>query len=294
MERVLFGDNQFFGVNHSSDEKSRAQALKFKNNKAIIDVLDIAISEGIDTFMCTTHDRIAEICKTIRSDEKYKGFKIYPCMPYAHKYANAVTEFGIIGTIKQYVPGNIFSSFAKGGLAFVKKDFVSMMELLVDSEMKMFKGIETPVIFLQNVVTDLLLGLGMTGFLKAFHDYIYQKYNAEPGFITMNLPLLLKSLESEGIKNPIVCASINKAGFRMSGGKEIYEKVIAEKRCRLIAMQVFAAGTISPKEALEYVSTMDGIQSILFGASSRANIKNSKELIDSFTKQRFIQDTVIN
>jgi hypothetical protein len=206
-------------------------------------------------------------------------------MPYAHKYANAVTELGIIGTIKQYVPGNIFSTFAKGGMAFVKKDFVSMMELLVDAEMKMFKGISTPVIFLQNVVTDLLLGLGMSEFLVAFHNYIKEKHNAEAGFITMNLPLLLDTLEGRGIKNAIICSSINKAGFRMSGGKDLYERVIAEKRCRLIAMQVFAAGTISPKEALRYVCEMKGIESMLFGASSRTNIKNSKELIDFYSQK---------
>lgn len=283
MDRVIFGDNQFFGVNHSSDEKSRAQAIRFKDNDTIINVLKIAVDEGIGTFMCTTHDRIADICRTIRPDKKFEHFKVYPCMPYAHKYANAVTELGVIGTIKQYVPGNIFSTFAKGGMAFVKKDFISMMELLIDAEMKMFKGINTPVIFIQNVVTDLLLGLGMTDFLVAFHDYIKEKHKAEPGFITMNLPLLLTTLENAGIKNPTICASINKIGFRMSGGKEIYEKIIAEKRCRLIAMQVFAAGAIPPKEAIEYVARMDGIESILFGASSRGNIKNSKELIDHYT-----------
>ena len=114
--------------------------------------------------MCTTHERIAEICQVIRNDSKYSDFEIYPCMPYAHKYANAITELGILGTIKQYVPGNIFNTFAKGGIAFVKKDFISMMELLVDAELKMFKGISTPVIFLQNVITDLLLGLWMTRF----------------------------------------------------------------------------------------------------------------------------------
>lgn len=285
MERIIFGDNQFFGINHSSDEKSREQAIKFKDNQSIINVLNIAIEEGINTFMCTTHDRIAEICHTIRSDKRYENFKIYPCTPYAHKYANAVTELGIMGSIKQYLPGNIFSSFAKGGLAFVKKDFISMMELFIDVEMKMFKGISTPVIFLQNVITDLLLGLGMPDFLVAFHRYIRQKYNAEAGFITMNLPLLLSVLESNGIENPTICASINKIGFRMSGSKEIYEKVIAEKRCKLIAMQVFAAGTIPPKEALEYVCNMKGIHSILFGASSRNNIRNSKEFIDAFSKE---------
>lgn len=285
MERIIFGDNQFFGVNHSSDEKSRAQAIKFKDNQSILNVLNIAIEEGINTFMCTTHDRIAEICQTIRSDKKYENFKIYPCMPYAHKYANAVTELGIMGSIKQYVPGNIFSAFAKGGLAFVQKDFISLMELLIDAEMKMFKDISTPVIFLQNVVTDLLLGLGMTDFLIGFHGYVREKYKAEAGFITMNLPLLLNVLESGGIKNPTICASINKIGFRMSGGKKAYEKIITEKRCNLIAMQVFAAGSIPPEEALEYICSLKEIDSILFGASSRGNIRNTRELINRFSQK---------
>jgi hypothetical protein len=222
----------------------------------------------------------------MRSDSRYENLDIYPCLPYAHKYANAMTELGILGTIKQYVPGNLFSTFAKGGLAFVKKDFIAMMQLLIDAELKMFRGISTPVIFIQNVITDLVLGLGMTDFLVAFHNYIREKYNAEPGYITMNLPFLLNTLENCGIENPTICASINKSGFRMSGGKQFYEKTIAEKRCRLIAMQVFAAGTIPPHEALEYVCEMDGIESILFGASSRTNIQNSKELIELFSTRK--------
>jgi len=281
MERVLFGDNQFFGVNHSSDEKARAQTIRFQEDDAIMAVLDSAIEEGINTFMCTTHDRIGEVCNRIRGNDKYKDFKIYPCMPYAHKYANAVTELGYLGTIKQFVPGNIFSTFAKGGLAFMKKDFNELARLMIDAEMKMFKGINTPVIWVQNVITDLLLGLGMTDFLVTFYRHIKEKYQAEPGFITMNLPLLLDSLEKAGIENPTVCASINKIGFRMSGGIKKYEEVIAQKRCRLVAMQVLAAGAVPPKEAFEYVCSLEGVESILFGASSRANIHQSKSIIES-------------
>ncbi|SEJ68927.1 hypothetical protein SAMN05192553_108122 [Cyclobacterium xiamenense] len=284
MDRVLFGDNQFFGVNHSSDEKSRAQTMKFQKDEAILKVLDTAIDEGINTFMCTTHDRIANICEVIRTNDKYNGFQIFPCMPYAHKYANAVTELGYLGTIKQFVPGNIFNTFAKGGLAFVKKDFSSLAELMIDAELKMFKGIKTPVIWVQNVITDLLLGLGMTEFLVTFYRHVKEKHQAEPGFITMNLPLLLDTLEKAGIENPTVCASINKIGFRMSGGKEKYEEVIAQKRCKLVAMQVLAAGALPPAEALEYVCSLDGVESILFGASSRANIHQTKTLIDTYSR----------
>jgi hypothetical protein len=283
MDKVLFGDNQFFAVNHLSDEKSRAQAIQFKEDAAIIRVLDQAREIGINTFMCTTHDRIGNICEHMRNNsEKYSGFKIYPCLPYAHKYANAVTELGIVGTIKQYVPGNIFGTFAKGGLAYMNKDFIKLMEIFIDAEMKMFKGIETPVIFIQNVLVDMILGLRMFEVFKEYDSYIRKKYNAEPGYITMNLPALLDSLNSIGIENPIICSSINKIGFRMSGGKDIYEKYLAEKSFRPIAMQVLAAGALRPKEAIEYLGKFPKIESVLFGASSKSHIQETKNLIEQY------------
>lgn len=287
MDRILFGDNQFFAVNHISDEKSRAQAIKFKDDKTILQTIDMARDEGVDTFMCTTHDRIGNICDMVRAQpEKYRNFKIYPCMPYAHKYANAVTDLGITGALKEYVPGNFFGSLFKGGMAVLSKDYLKIMELLIDAEMKMFKGLNTPIIFLQNVVTDLLLGLNMIDVLVEFKNYVEKKYGAEAGFITMNLPVLLDRLESKGVKNPIICASINSIGFRMSGGKELYEHVLHTRNVRAIAMQVLAGGAIKPKTAIEYVCSLPNIQSILFGASSRANISQTVNLIHEFDNQK--------
>lgn len=283
MEKVLFGDNQFFAVNHLSDEKSRAQSIRFKDDSSIIKVLDQTISLGINTFMCTTHDRISNICDHIRENPGiYKDYNIYPCMPYAHKYANAVTELGIVGTIKQYVPGNIFGTFAKGGLAYLNKDFMKLMELLIDAEMKMFNGISTPVIFIQNVLVDMILGLKMYDVFVAYDTYIRKKYNSEPGYITMNMPLLLDALNSVDIENPIICSSINKIGFRMSGGKDIYEKYLNERRFRPVAMQVLAAGALKPKEAIEYLSNFPKIESVLFGASTKGHIQETKELIEEY------------
>jgi hypothetical protein len=283
MDKVLLGDNQFFAVNHLSDEKSREQAIRFKDDSAIIRVLDQAIDTGINTFMCTTHDRIANICNHMRGNPgRYKDFNIFPCMPYAHKYANAVTELGIIGTIKQYVPGNIFATFTKGGVAYLNKDFIKLMQIFIDAEMKMFRGINTPVIFIQNVVVDLILGLKLFDIFREYDDYIRRKYNAEPGYITMNLPALLDALNSAGIKNPVICSSINKIGFRMSGGKEIYEKYLAEKEFRPVAMQVLAAGALKPKEAIEYLGKFPRIESVLFGASSKSHIRETKELIETY------------
>jgi len=280
MDKILFGDNQFFAVNHVSDEKARAQSIQFKEDATIINVLDQAVELGINTFMCTTHDRVASICNHIRSNQKrYETFSIYPCMPYAHKFANAVTELGIMGSIKKYIPGNIAGTIAKGGFAFMNKDFIKLMELLIDAEMKMFKGINTPIIFIQNVVVDLILGLKMFDIFIEYERYIRTKYKSEPGYITMNMPALLDALNSVGIINPIICSSINKIGFRMSGGIQLYEKYLTEKQFRPIAMQVLASGALRPLEAIEYLGKFPKIESVLFGASSKSHIKETKNLI---------------
>jgi len=288
IDRVLFGDNQFFGVNHMSEEKARAQSMRFQELDAIIDVLDAAYQEGIRTFMCTSHDRVAEICDHFRKHrDKYPDYRFYPCMPYAHKYANAVTEHGMIEALRMFLPQEgAVAAMLKGGMALANKDIEAIMQLLIDAEMKMFHDLRTPVVFMQNVITDLLLGLRMHECFRIFHDHVRARYGAEPGYITMNVPRLLDALDALGIDNPVVCANINKIGFRMCGGIAAYEDAIASRRFRPIAMSVFASGAIPPRDAIEYVCAQPRIESIVFGASGRANIRQTKSLIVEATRPR--------
>ncbi len=281
MDRILFGDNQFFGVNHMSEEKARQQLLRFKDTASIIEVLDIAYDLGVRTFMCTTHDRIGEVCDHMRANpDRYKNFIYYPCMPYAHKYANSVSQVGVLETIQRFSTGGVMNTLLRGAIGTLTRDIYALMKLLVDSEMKRFQGLNTPVIFVQNIVTDLLLGLKLFPVFAEFEQYVWERYGAEAGFITMNLPVLLDALENVGIENPIVCANINKIGFRMTGGIDAYREALRPGRCRPIAMSIFASGAIPPQEAIDWVCRLEGLRSIVFGASSAGNIRQTKELIE--------------
>lgn len=288
MDQLLFGDNQFFGINHMSEEKARAQAMRFQDTAAIMEVLDAAYDEGIRTFMCTTHDRIAEVCDVVRANpERYEGFQFYPCMPYAHKYANAVTDHGMIGALTHFMPEDgLFKTVLRSGAALATKDADGIARVLIDAEMKMFSGLRTPVIFMQNVFTDLLLGMGFTRAFRVFHDHVTEKYDAEPGFITMNLPALAEALEKEGIKSPIICSNINKIGFRMCGGPDRYREVLQSGKVRAIAMSVYASGAIPAKEAISWIADLGGVEAIVFGASSRGNIKNTRDLVTTYMGQQ--------
>jgi Rad3-related DNA helicase len=60
----------------------------------------------------------------------------------------------------------------------------------------------------------------------------------------------------------------------------LYEKTLRERKFRPVAMSVLASGAITPREAVDYVCGLPKVESIVFGASSRGNIRQTKQLID--------------
>jgi hypothetical protein len=150
----------------------------------------------------------------------------------------------------------------------------------------MFEGLRTPVVWMQNVVVDLLLGLGFLDAFKIFADHVRARHGAEPGFITMNLPQLLDALDAVGVDNPLVCANINKIGFRMSGGVDAYRDAMDRRPFRAVAMSVYASGAIDAEEAIEWVCGLPNLESIVFGASSRRNIAHTRQLVERYWDER--------
>jgi phosphoribosylformimino-5-aminoimidazole carboxamide ribonucleotide (ProFAR) isomerase len=129
----------------------------------------------------------------------------------------------------------------------------------------------------------LLLGFKAKDAFTGFASYLSSKYGVEAGFNSMNMPMLVDFLLECGIENPIVCSSINKAGYFMNPDKEAYEKALKEKKFLAMAMSILASGGVKPRDAVEYVCNQKAIQSIVFGASSRQHIAETKALIDKYS-----------
>ncbi len=284
LDRIIFGDNQFFGINHMSQEKAAAAAERFSANEQIIKVLDDAYDAGIRGFMFTTHERVEAVCDHIRANRgRYGDMRFYPGLPYAHKYADAVAEQGIFGAVSSMLKNNsltnMFSIFSHMGKGILLQNPFDIMKALVDMEMKMFHHLDVRVIFLQNIVTDLLLGYRVKEPFVEFAKYVKTRYKAEPGFVTQNLPMLVDFLEECGIENPVVCAGINKIGYLMNPDQKMYERYIAEKQFRPVAMSILASGAVKPQAAADYIRSMPNIRSVVFGASSKPHIEQTIEML---------------
>ena len=158
---------------------------------------------------------------------------------------------------------------------------MKMMEMLIDVEYKMFRDLNVKVFFLQNIITDLILGYGIKDIFEHFCEYLRKKYKVTPGFVTLNMPYLKSKFEEWGIEDVVICSSINAAGFNMHPSKEEYDKVIAANdpsKYQLMAMNVLASGSITVKESFDYINSLN-VQSVVFGASSKNHIQSTVDAI---------------
>jgi hypothetical protein len=288
IDKIIFGDNQFFGINHMSQEKAQQLAERFFDINKIYQVYDFAFEAGIKAVMLNSNDRAKDICDYFRNGKnKYQHINWYPSIPYPHKYANLVAEKGIFPAISEIIfkdnsALDVLGIISKGGMAVLGKDTIKMMQMLIDVEMKIYKGLNIQVVFLQNIITDLIMGYGIKEIFYEYSEYIRKKYNALPGLITQNMPYLINKLKEWNIKEVVICSSFNKIGYLMSPNIESYIEVIKTNNSadyQLVAMSTLASGAIQPKEAYEFINRQN-IQSVVFGASERKHIEETVKLIN--------------
>ena len=288
LDKIILGDNQFFGINHRSQEKAEEMLKRFGNIDNIFEVYDNAFECGVKAVMLNSNEKAMAICDRFRANKsKYGDVAWYPSIPYAYKYANMVNELGIFPALNEAIfKGNsakgVLGMMAKGVTLAVTKDAMKLMEMLIDVEYKMFRDLNVKVFFLQNIITDLMLGYNVKAIFEHYAEYVRKKYKVTPGFVTLNMPYLKSKLEEWGIEDVVICSSINAAGFNMHPSKEEYEKVIAANdpsKYQLMAMNVLASGSITVKESFDYINSLN-IQSVVFGASSKGHIKSTVEAIN--------------
>ncbi len=286
IDRIVFGDNQFFGINHMSQDKAQERAERFAKLESVMAVYDHAIEAGIDAIMLNSNDRAKGICDAFRADPaKYGHLKWYPSIPYPHKYAAMVNDKGMVGAVQEilFAKGakSALGKMARGAGAVLTLDAVKLMKMLIDEEMAIYDGLDVRCVFLQNIITDLMLGYDVPDPFVAYCEYIRQRFGAWPGLITQNLPFLRAKLREWGIEGVVICASVNKIGYLMSPGVAEYEADLAANdgaKYPVMAMSTLASGAIPAPEAYDYLNRLN-LQSMVFGASSLGNIKQTVSLI---------------
>lgn len=276
--KILLGDNQFFGVNHFDLEKGQATKLKFDSPIKIESFIKESLSIGMDGFMMNSH----QIGYDLLSSSNFNDDKeIHYSIPYAHKYASMVNENGMLSLLSHvYKNTSMFKNISVGFKLLLTQNIKSITPLAVNLEVpsQLKKG---SYVYVQNIMTDLLVGMGRGDVLIKFIESVVDM-GYKPGIITLNPILIDKILsrynKSEWFNDLIVCFNINKEGFNVFPSLKIVEKFIESKpNYKLMGMSIFASGAANISYSVDYINSL-GLDYIVFGSSKIKNISSNLNL----------------
>ena len=277
MPRVVLGHNQFFGVDHLSSQRGAQRAAYFADVQNVITVIRLAHQAGADGLMLSTHPRAIAICDALRNDQELRtNLQIVPLLPYAQKYVTKANEVGMVRAVTGTLSEASMRDRLGLGVDFVRtvlrRDPVDMVRALTRLELRVFRSLPIPVVFLHDAISDLLLSLGTPKVFDIYRSTLLKRFGARAGVATKNLPLLLERFRAWGLEVPVILTHVNKAGFHINPSLEAHEKCLRDGQLEVMAMGTLASGFLKPIEAATYVRQFPAVKSVVIGTSTPSHI----------------------
>ena len=281
---MILGHNPFIGVDHLSQERGRERATRFADPRAIESLVDDALELGVDAMMVSTHRRVRDLLEVLAVNERARRtLRFYPMIPYAQGYVRRANEIGLVRLVQEALLEAAASAhpsrLLKTALDLARGRPWAALGPLIDAELRPFRPFRVEAICLHNVLTDLLLGYGSRQIFAFFDRYTRARFGVRPAYVTLNYPMLAQRLASWGLSRPLIVTSFNKLGFQMNPSRQACEQELPADRNDVVAMSIFAAGLIPPAEAADYLRSLPRIESVVFGASSREHLEETRELL---------------
>ena len=265
---VVLGHNQFFGVDHLSVRRGIERAAYFGNLNNVLEVIRMSKTMGGSGLMLSTHPRAVAICSALRKDRSFRDeISVYPLLPYAQKYVTKANEVGMVRAIT----GTLYDSSMRDRarlsadlLRFViRREPVDVVRALMSLELRMFRRLHMPVVFLHDAISDLLLGLSVPRVFDVYASTLRRRFGARAGVATKNLPVLLDRFHKWGIEPPFVLTHVNKIGFQMNPSQRENEACLRDSKLDVMAMGTLASGHLKPGEAAEYVRQFASVKLVV-------------------------------
>ena len=275
--KIILGDNQFFGVNHFDLKKGEKTKLKFDTTTKIEAFINDSLEIGLDGFMINSNEKGYEIVNASKFDS---AKEIHYSIPYPHKYASMVNENGMMSLFGHIIKNTSFIKNLIGGIKLVAtQNLKSITPLALNLEVpkNLKKG---SYIYMQNIITDLLIGMGRGDILIEFIKSV-SKMGYKPGIITLNPIMFDKLLKNEQdanwLEDLVVCFNINKEGFNVFPSLDAVECFIESRpKYKLMGMSVFASGAANIPASINYIKKLN-LDYVVFGSSRIENIQKNLE-----------------
>lgn len=270
MPDIVFGDNHFFGINHLSIEKADRYKTLFSSNEALTKVFQSLARNGVNEQMISAHATAGQVCRVALAT--HPTLKIHPVIPYAHAINDSAASEGVIKTAVQLLrPSVIDICRLMGQLLHPRKDAIipySSVDRFIRRQLRVFGDIPPEnrgVLFMSNVFTDLLIGLGAWEWIERL-NVICKKYGYSAGVITYNPSAFLNR-----INLPIsLCINYNHKHYLTNIEHDALDTLI--RQYPVWAMGVFGSGAYSASDVVADLKTRD-FRKVVFASSREGRLR---------------------
>jgi hypothetical protein len=192
-----------------------------------------------------------------------------------------VNENGMMSLFEHVITNTSLIKNIIGGIKLVATQnlkYMTPLALNLEVPKNLRKG---SYVYMQNIITDLLIGIGRGDVLIEFIKTV-SNMGYKPGIITLNPIMFDKLLENEKeakwLKDLIVCFNINKEGFNVFPSLESVESFIDSRpKYKLMGMSIFASGAANIPQSIIYIKKLK-LDYAVFGSSRLENIESNYNL----------------
>jgi hypothetical protein len=182
------------------------------------------------------------VWETLRAGGRLQPWDVCALVPHVAGYVREATDYGMLGAgwrrLRRMSPLSWFRLGCQGMLrarGVLRKDFPTLLVLLLELEMANFRRVRPPVVFLHAQITDLLLAMDHGPALEKAVRRIRRGFGAEPGLATYNAGTLLPRLERWGVEVPYLLTAVHPRGHGMRPTRDDCESALRGFGGRVVA-----------------------------------------------------------
>jgi hypothetical protein len=184
----------------------------------------------------------AWVWDALKDKDRGRNWEVFALVPHVAGYVREATDYGMFGAgwrrLRRMGPLSWLRLGFRGLFnvrGVLRKDFPTLLVLLLELEMANFRRARPRVVFLHPQITDLLLAMDHGKALERAVQRIRRGFGAEPGLATYNAGTLLARLQAWGIELPYLLTSAHPRGYGMRPGRSECEEQFRSYQGHVVA-----------------------------------------------------------
>ena len=246
--RPLFGQSLI-------DKKTDLELLeRFSQPQAIEQWFEEMAQRGVRSIILPLDERFLSILRR----RKDLGIEVIPLIPNVMGLVREATEYGMLGAGFRLVRRMGFGmmiwlgirSMPKAPAVLLRRDFPTILSILFDLEMSLFRSLKPKRVLLNPQIADLLLGMGNGKFFQDYGKLLRSRFGVEPGIATGNFATMIGRLCEWNADLKLFLAPLNAEGWAMKPSAGAYDQYLSDPNLHIIADRI----TTSPPASTEDIA----------------------------------------